>query len=142
MKLFIFQIISAFAITTFLLLSAVQCAHIPDQITNAEVNTEKTTEAATDEEISGSTQEPAVDDSSFTNTTPNLQDLEDSFGGLDFDDRYKVPEVRPPERQFGVYYLIDWNTVFDIDDQKGTRVNLRFQPKIGNPKRFFAITTP
>lgn len=72
------------------------------------------------------------------NATPNLQDLEDSFGGLPTEE----PTPRPANKQIGVYYLLDWNTIFDIDDQKGTRVNLRFQPKVGDPSRFFAVNIP
>lgn len=70
-----------------------------------------------------------------------LQDLSDSFGGLPGNTESPVV-TRPPERQIGVYYLVDWNTFLDIDDQKGTRVNLRIQPKIGNPKRFFSVSVP
>lgn len=76
-----------------------------------------------------------------TSSDSYLQDLSDSFGGLPGNTENPVV-TRLPERQIGVYYLVDWNTFLDIDDQKGTRVNLRIQPKIGNPNRFFSVSVP
>lgn len=52
-----------------------------------------------------------------------------------------LPETTTVKRS-GFYYLLDWNTFFEIDDQKGKRVNLRFQPKVGDPKRFFSVNVP
>lgn len=71
--------------------------------------------------------------------TPNIKDLEDSFGGQPETVTETVP---PPPKQNGFYYLFDWNTFFDMDDQKGQRVNLRFQPKVGDPKRFYSVSVP
>lgn len=68
----------------------------------------------------------------------NIKDLEDSFGG--------VPTVTttsaPPSPKSGFYYLLDWNSFLDIDDQVGRHVNLRFQPKVGDPKRFLSVSVP
>ncbi|KAL1505446.1 hypothetical protein ABEB36_005014 [Hypothenemus hampei] len=72
--------------------------------------------------------------------TPSLKDLEDSFGGPTETATVALPE--PTTRRNGFYYLLDWNTFFEIDDQKGKRVNLRFQPKVGDPKRFFNVKIP
>lgn len=47
-----------------------------------------------------------------------------------------------PPRPNGFYYLLDWNSFFEIDDQKGKSVNLRFQPKVGDPKRFYDVHVP
>lgn len=66
------------------------------------------------------------------------QDLEDSFGGLS----HQSTESKQSERKIGFYYLVDWNSFFDIDNQAGTRVNLRIQPKLGNPARFIPVTIP
>lgn len=62
--------------------------------------------------------------------------LEESFG--------KLPEVEtetstPKTYSSGVYYMIDWNTFLEVDNTKGTHVNLRFQPKVGDPGRFYSI---
>lgn len=74
---------------------------------------------------------------------PSLSDLEASFGGQT---EPAVTEAAVPETttavRTGFYYLVDWNTFLDIDDQKGKRVNLRFQPTIGNPKQFISVAVP
>ncbi|KAG5895617.1 hypothetical protein JTB14_017726 [Gonioctena quinquepunctata] len=75
--------------------------------------------------------------------TPSIKDLEDSFGGLsDTVTETTAPETTTTRRRTGFYYLVDWNTFLDIDDQKGKRVNLRFQPTIGDPKRFYSVSVP
>lgn len=78
--------------------------------------------------------------------TPSLKDLEDSFGGqTDFTTLPPLMAQEIPEtttQKTGFYYLVDWNTFLDIDDTKGKRVNLRLQPTIGDPKRFYSVSTP
>lgn len=73
---------------------------------------------------------------------PSLADLEASFGGIS----ETVSEATLPDtttaRRTGFYYLADWNSFFDIDNQKGKRVNLRFQPKVGDPRNFLSVTVP
>ncbi|KAJ8919573.1 hypothetical protein NQ315_002195 [Exocentrus adspersus] len=75
----------------------------------------------------------------------DIKDLEASFGGqADAAPATEAAavETTTPARKTGFYYLLDWNTFLDIDDQKGKRVNLRFQPKVGDPKRFYSISVP
>ncbi|XP_044254372.1 uncharacterized protein LOC123004911 [Tribolium madens] len=73
--------------------------------------------------------------------TPSLTALEESFGGkTEAPTEPPVPETTT--RKTGFYYLVDWNTFLDIDDTKGKRVNLRFQPTIGDPKRFLSVSVP
>lgn len=72
--------------------------------------------------------------------SPSLADLEASFGGQT-ETSSALPETTTAKRT-GFYYLVDWNTFLDIDDTKGKAVNLRFQPKIGDPKRFLSVTVP
>lgn len=76
--------------------------------------------------------------------TANLKDLEASFGGqVDSSPvTEEAVESTTEARRTGFYYLVDWNSFLDIDDQKGKRVNLRFQPKVGDPKRFYSVTVP
>lgn len=77
--------------------------------------------------------------------TPSMKDLEDSFGGLqngENDSLESTAAPPPPTPDTGFYYLLDWNTFLDIDDQKGRRVNLRFQPKVGNPMKFLHVSVP
>ncbi|RZC43200.1 hypothetical protein BDFB_000450 [Asbolus verrucosus] len=74
--------------------------------------------------------------------TPSLKDLEASFGGeTETSTEAHLPETTPSVRT-GFYYLVDWNSFLDIDDTKGKRVNLRFQPTIGDPKRFLSVSVP
>ncbi|KAF5302873.1 hypothetical protein FQA39_LY02053 [Lamprigera yunnana] len=75
--------------------------------------------------------------------TPNIRDLEESFGGNNGAPEMIVT-VPPPTQgpQTGLYYLVDWNTFLDIDDQKGKRVNIRFQPKTGDPRQFIHVAVP
>nr|XP_023013167.1 uncharacterized protein LOC111503165 [Leptinotarsa decemlineata] len=92
------------------------------------------------QEDTTSTNEPSTSEETVT---PNIKDLEDSFGGMsDTITEVSVPETTTPVRKTGFYYLVDWNTFLDIDDQKGKRVNLRFQPTIGDPKRFYSVSVP
>lgn len=72
-----------------------------------------------------------------------LADLEASFGGSSEAPTATLPPpTEEPRKKSGFYYLVDWNTFFDIDNQKGKRVNLRFQPKVGDPKRFLSVSVP
>ncbi|XP_076255708.1 uncharacterized protein LOC143193396 [Rhynchophorus ferrugineus] len=73
--------------------------------------------------------------------TPSIKDLEDSFGGQS-ETVTETPEPPSTTPQNGFYYLLDWNSFFEIDDQKGKRVNLRFQPHVGDPKRFLSVSVP
>lgn len=73
-----------------------------------------------------------------TEEKPSVADLEDSFGGTNAE----TTTSRPAPKHNGFYYLVDWNTFLDIDNQKGKRVNLRFQPKVGDPKRFLSVSVP
>lgn len=109
------------------------------------------TAASTEATLADSSTEATKDISSTTSEDmligeekgPIIKDLEDSFGGkTDPPSTTSTPETTTPLRKTGFYYLIDWNTFFDIDDQKGKRVNLRFQPTIGDPKRFLSVTVP
>ncbi|CAH0560757.1 unnamed protein product [Brassicogethes aeneus] len=67
---------------------------------------------------------------------PSIKDLEESFGGqTSTTTTTEAPvEETPAPKRTGAYFLVDWNSFLDIDDQKGKRVNLRFQPTVGDPK--------
>lgn len=74
-------------------------------------------------------------------SNPSLTDLEASFGGASETVTVALPETTTPKRT-GFYYLVDWNSFLDIDNQKGKRVNLRFQPKVGDPRNFLSVSVP
>ncbi|XP_056634892.1 uncharacterized protein LOC130443976 [Diorhabda sublineata] len=109
--------------------SRIETKKIIDNTTNAIIINETiTTETST------------IPQGESTTETPSIKDLEDSFGGLQNEENTPAPP--PPTPDTGFYYLLDWNTFLDIDDQKGRRVNLRFQPKVGNPMKFLHISVP
>nr|CAI5833474.1 unnamed protein product [Callosobruchus analis] len=91
----------------------------------------------TDETASATASAPIKEEAA----TPNIKDLEDSFGGKT-DPPTEPPATEAATKRSGFYYLVDWNTFLEVDDQKGKRVNLRFQPTIGDPKRFYSVSVP
>ncbi|XP_015605631.1 uncharacterized protein LOC107272715 isoform X1 [Cephus cinctus] len=82
-------------------------------------------------------------DPAFTTTTApvdltNLAALADSFGGTT-----AAPDpVLPTRRRSGLYFLVDWNTFLEVGEEGKDKVNLRFQPKVGDRTRFIPVTVP
>ncbi|KAK2582472.1 hypothetical protein KPH14_004778 [Odynerus spinipes] len=73
-----------------------------------------------------------------TTASANLLDLESSFGGTT-----RAPDpMLPPQRKTGLYFLVDWNTFLEVGDETSEKINLRFQPKVGDRSRFIPITVP
>lgn len=73
-----------------------------------------------------------------TSTSANLAALEESFGGTT-----RAPDpVLPTKRRSGLYFLVDWNTFLEVGDEDSEKVNLRFQPKVGDRTRFLPISVP
>lgn len=64
--------------------------------------------------------------------------LLDSFGGSSAEDTMETTTTQPHPKS-GFYFLVDWNSYLEVDDQNGRKVNLRIQPKIGDPKRFYSV---
>lgn len=107
--------------------------------------TEDTTAAVTETTPSSTTtEEPktnAVTDSSVSADDPgaSIADLEDSFGGA-------APSLPgdselPPPRKNGFYWMLDWNSFLEVGDGD-TKVNIRFEPKLGDPQMFLPVTVP
>ncbi|KAJ2951607.1 hypothetical protein O0L34_g13763 [Tuta absoluta] len=94
------------------------------------------TEATTESDASSS-------DKSGDNTDAgaSIADLEDSFGGA-------APEqpgdsVLPPPKKNGFYWMLDWNSFLEVGDEDNPRrVNIRFEPKLGDPQMFIPVTVP
>ncbi|KAL6423515.1 hypothetical protein ACFW04_010231 [Cataglyphis niger] len=75
---------------------------------------------------------------SSTPTNANLLALEESFGGTT-----RAPDpVLPTKRRSGLYFLVDWNTFLEVGDDDSEKVNLRFQPKVGDRTRFLPVKIP
>jgi hypothetical protein len=67
---------------------------------------------------------------------PSLTDLEDSFSG-------SVDDAQTTKKPNGLYFLLDWNTFLDVGEEGNSRrVNLRFNPKLGNSRAFLPVTVP
>ncbi|XP_018057820.1 PREDICTED: uncharacterized protein LOC108693389 [Atta colombica] len=79
---------------------------------------------------------PTAESSTFANT--NLAALEESFGGTT-----RAPDpVLPTKQRNGLYFLLDWNTFLEVGDEESEKVNLRFEPKIGDRMRFLPVSVP
>ncbi|XP_071635931.1 uncharacterized protein [Temnothorax longispinosus] len=75
---------------------------------------------------------------SSTSTSTNLMALEESFGGTT-----RAPDpVLPTKRRNGLYFLVDWNTFLEVGDEDSEKVNLRFEPKVGDRTRFLPVSVP
>ncbi|XP_050508329.1 uncharacterized protein LOC126885677 [Diabrotica virgifera virgifera] len=117
---------------------------LEEELMKNEVKREETTTSTT--EAPSSTEDTTASDVTDGTETPNMKDLEDSFGGPG-DKSTEASEVEtqtelpppPPKKPNGFYFLFDWNSFFDMDDQKGRRVNLRFQPKVGDPRLWYSV---
>lgn len=73
-----------------------------------------------------------------TTTNRNLLDLESSFGGST-----RAPDpVLPAKRKNGLYFLVDWNTFLEVGEDGSEKIDLRFQPKVGDRSRFLPVTVP
>ncbi|KAI5638912.1 hypothetical protein NE865_08478 [Phthorimaea operculella] len=98
-----------------------------------------TTEATTASEAI--TNPPADKSVDSTDAGASITDLEDSFGGA-------APEqpgdsVLPPPKKNGFYWMLDWNSFLEVGDEDNPRrVNIRFEPKLGDPQMFIPVTVP
>jgi hypothetical protein len=75
---------------------------------------------------------------------PSLTDLAASFGGGDAAaDEVGVDNALPTKKPNGLYFLLDWNTFLDVGEEGSSRrVNLRFNPRLGNSRAFLPVTVP
>ncbi|XP_076682619.1 uncharacterized protein LOC143376325 isoform X2 [Andrena cerasifolii] len=90
-------------------------------------------------QLDSSSTTPAPDTSSTSTTVSNLLALEESFGGT------SPPEPEPtvpPRPKSGLYFLVDWNSFLEVGDDGQEKINLRFQPKVGDRRRFLPVTVP
>jgi len=76
---------------------------------------------------------------------PSLTDLADSFGGSTetTPGEVGVSDTLPTKKPNGLYFLLDWNTFLDVGEEGNSRrVNLRFNPRLGNRRDFLPVTVP
>ncbi|GBP74847.1 hypothetical protein EVAR_55345_1 [Eumeta japonica] len=77
--------------------------------------------------------------SANTDTGASIKELEDSFGAPA--PSQPGDSTLPPPRKNGFYWMLDWNSFLEVglDDRK---VNIRFEPKLGDPQMFLPINVP
>lgn len=75
---------------------------------------------------------------------PSLTDLAASFGGGDAAAAEEnVDDALPTKKPNGLYFLLDWNTFLDVGEEGSSRkVNLHFNPRLGNSRAFLPVTVP
>ncbi|XP_055915130.1 uncharacterized protein LOC129948238 [Eupeodes corollae] len=92
--------------------------------------------------LEASSTSPTTDDEDETPTDEpkngSLADLEDSFGGPD----PITEDPSPPPKKNGFYFLADWNSFLEVGEEGNDQVVVRFNPKIGDPRRFLKVTVP
>lgn len=77
-------------------------------------------------------------DANAANQPDNFAALEESFGGST-----AAPDpVLPTRPRSGLYFLVDWNTFLEVGEDGKDKVNLRFQPKVGDRTRFIPVKIP
>ncbi|XP_041981248.1 uncharacterized protein LOC121734716 [Aricia agestis] len=107
---------------------------VPTVNTEGESRDETTTAATTSSAAPAADSLPADSDSGAS-----IADLEDSFGGA-------APEMPgdsmlPPPKKNGFYWMVDWNSFLEVGDGD-TKVNIRFEPKLGDPQMFLPVNVP
>ncbi|XP_029168320.1 uncharacterized protein LOC114938507, partial [Nylanderia fulva] len=107
--------------------------------TTESVDVSSTTTTPTTTLITPITPDSAKSNSDESSTSSvNLAALEESFGGTT-----RAPDpVLPTKRRSGLYFLVDWNTFLEVGDDASEKVNLRFEPKVGDRTRFLPVTIP
>ncbi|CAG4953362.1 unnamed protein product [Colias eurytheme] len=107
--------------------------------TNSTETSESTTVVETTTVASDSKSDASDSASLETDAGASISDLEDSFGG-------PVPEqpgdsVLPPPKKNGFYWMLDWNSFLEVGDGD-SKVNIRFEPKLGDPQMFLPVNVP
>ncbi|CAG9788291.1 unnamed protein product [Diatraea saccharalis] len=90
-------------------------------------------------DLKASLVDAATADSETSDTGASIADLEDSFGGA-------APvqpgdSELPPPRKNGFYWMLDWNSFLEVGDGD-TKVNIHFEPKLGDPQMFIPVNVP
>ncbi|KPJ17263.1 hypothetical protein RR48_08754 [Papilio machaon] len=119
-------------------------------IFNLEQNKRQTNESTNKEDFTNdtiTTEVPTTVASELKDAVPaadndqgaSIADLEDSFGGA----APEVPgdSVLPPPRKNGFYWMLDWNSFLEVGDGD-SKVNIRFEPKLGDPQMFLPVNVP
>lgn len=102
------------------------------------------TEMDDDDSSDGSSTTASTTSSTSTTTEEsrngNIKDLADSFGGESGLDPV-ADESLPPPKQNGFYFFADWNSFLEVGEDPD-KVVVRFDPKVGDSRRFIPVKIP
>lgn len=111
-------------------------------VISTDSSSETTTMGTSVDEKNAITNAPPENDSAAaadTDQGASISDLEDSFGGA-APEQPGDSEIPPPKKN-GFYWMLDWNSFLEVGDGD-TKVNIRFEPKLGDPQMFLPINVP
>lgn len=118
-------------------------AIVENEQSKRQVNSTDTTTteapATTEEPKNAQSDTPQDSVSADTDSGASISDLEDSFGGAA--PAKPGDSELPPPRKNGFYWMLDWNSFLEVGDGD-TKVNIRFEPKLGDPQMFLPVTVP
>ncbi|XP_059062930.1 uncharacterized protein LOC131855650 [Achroia grisella] len=97
------------------------------------------TSASTDANDKNIVESDQSAESASADTGASITDLEDSFGGA-APEKPGDSELPPPKKN-GFYWMLDWNSFLEVGDGD-TKVNIRFEPKLGDPQMFIPVSVP
>lgn len=100
-----------------------------------ETSSTKPETKATTEKTTTTTEEATTSESSSSTEEAKKNSLEDEIEPIE------DPEPLPPPRRSGFYMLFDWNSFLEVGEDPSKTV-IRFDPKIGDPSRFFSVNVP
>ncbi|KAM3959690.1 uncharacterized protein ACR2FA_006220 [Aphomia sociella] len=106
---------------------------------NNTLNTENTTPSTKINLNDTSFSTESIDSAAAADSGASIADLEDSFGGA-APEKPGDSEI-PPPRKNGFYWMLDWNSFLEVGDGD-TKVNVRFEPKLGDPQMFIPVSVP
>lgn len=113
-------------------------------ITSINLSSETTTSPPSEDVKDAKTNSPQENDSAAaadTDPGASISDLEDSFGGA-APEQPGDSEIPPPKKN-GFYWMLDWNSFLEVGvDGDEKKVNIRFEPKFGDPQMFLPVNVP
>lgn len=116
----------------------------PTTVAPAEVTVKEDVKTESNNSTSNRNSEPAPQmtdnfEPSAADTGASISDLEDSFGGAAPSEPGDAQ--LPPPKKNGFYWMLDWNSFLEVGDGD-TKVNIRFEPKLGDPQMFLPVSVP
>ncbi|KAJ9581452.1 hypothetical protein L9F63_023384 [Diploptera punctata] len=106
----------------------------PNITTNITTSEETATNNTTSEETATNI---TIDSDSTTTTVETPRDT----GPSNCRSEANVDDALPPRKPNGLYFLLDWNSFLQVDGDN-RKINLQFNPKLGNSRAFQPVSVP